>query len=99
MQITLDSQILHIESGSTLQDIILKVGLNDKSIVLGKVNEQVRSLDYVVSENDVIKFITLKDKEGMQAYRRTLLLILAHAVKVIYPTCTLADCKITDSGF
>ncbi len=99
MQITLDNQIIHIEQGWTLQDIILNVGINDKSIVLGKVNEQLYPLDYVVSENDVVKFITLKDKEGMQAYRRTLLLILAHAVKVIYPTCTLADCKITDSGF
>ena len=99
MQITLDNEILHIETGATLQDVILKTGLSDKSIVLGKVNEQVRPLNYVLRDNDVVKFITLKDKEGMQAYRRTLLLILAHAVKVIYPTCTLADCKVTDTGF
>ena len=39
MQITLDNEILHIETGATLQDVILKTGLSDKSIVLGKVNE------------------------------------------------------------
>ncbi len=99
MQIYLDDKILQIEPNISLQELLTLEGLNDKPIVLGKVNGIVRPLDYVVNQNDKVKFITLKDKEGITAYRRTLLLILAHAVKVVYPTCTLADCKVTDTGF
>lgn len=99
MQVYLDDKILQIKPNISLQELLILEGLNDKSIVLGKVNDKVCPLDYIVNENDKIKFISLKDKEGITAYRRTLLLILAHAVKVVYPTCTLADCKVTDTGF
>ncbi len=99
MQIYLDDKILQIQPNISLQELLILEGLSDKSIVLGKVNDTLCSLDYVLNENDKVKFITLKDKEGITAYRRTLLLILAHAVKVVYPTCTLADCKVTDTGF
>ncbi len=99
MQIYLEEEILHIDKNLSLQEIISLKGFNDKTIVLGKVNDKVRPLSYIVNDSDKVKFITLKDKEGIMAYRRTLLLILAHAVKVVYPTCILADCKVTDTGF
>ncbi len=99
MQIYLDNEILQIQPNTSLQELVVLSGLNDKVVVLGKVNDEVRPLTYILNENDSVKYITLKDKEGITAYRRTLLLIFAHALKVVYPTCLLADCKVTDTGF
>ena len=95
-----DSQVFEIENNISILEFITRhMETAAKQTVLAEVNGKVVNLSHTLKDGDTVKLIALKDKEGINAYRRTLATIFAHAVKEIYPTCCLGEAKITDSGF
>lgn len=95
-----NNQIIEIENNISVSEFITKYfETSVKQVVLAEVNGKVVNLSHLLKDEDKVKLITLKDKEGINAYRRTLVTIFAHAVKEIYPTCCLGEAKLTDTGF
>ena len=60
--------------------------LKDNFDVLAcKVNNEVKSLNTILKENDEIEFIYKKDRDGARIYNRGVLFIMAKAFKELYP--------------
>ncbi len=70
-----------------------------RNAVAGEVNGELVDLSHVLKEGDFVKFITLKDEEGLKIYRHTCSHVLAQAIKTIFPTCNLAIGPVVENGF
>ncbi len=70
-----------------------------RNAVAGEVNGVLVDLSHVLKEGDNVKFITLKDEEGLKIYRHTCSHVLAQAIKTIFPTCNLAIGPVVENGF
>ncbi len=101
MVIYLDTdQKLEVQFNISIKELLSSFeGGFDKNIVLANVNGEIVNLSHILKENDKVNFISIKESEGLTAYRNTLMHVFAHAVKEIYPTCILASGKVTETGF
>lgn len=70
-----------------------------RNAVAGEVNGELVDLSHVLKDGDFVKFITLKDEEGLKIYRHTCSHVLAQAIKTIFPTCSLAIGPVVENGF
>ncbi len=64
-----------------------------------EVNGQVTDLRTVVDADCELNILTVKDKEGLAAYRHTCSHVLAEAVKNLYPEAKIAIGPSIDNGF
>ena len=70
-----------------------------RNAVAGEVNGELVDLSHVLKDGDNVKFITLKDEEGLKIYRHTCSHVLAQAIKTIFPTSNLAIGPVVENGF
>ncbi len=60
--------------------------LPDKNeIIAARVNNETTSLSYKIKVNSTIEFLTIKDNDGMEIYRRTLSFLLEKAICKLFP--------------
>ena len=57
----------------------------DSNIIACKINNEVKSLNYELKENDEVELLNTKDRDGARIYTRGLLFIMAKAFKELYP--------------
>ena len=78
-----------------------KDAIKEKENVLAcYVNNEVKSLNYVLKENDEVDLIDLTSRDGGRIYTRGLLFIMAMAFKEIYPEAKLTvNYQLTSSMF
>lgn len=57
----------------------------DKNIIACKINNEVKSLNYVLKDKDKVELINTTDRDGARIYTRGLLFIMTKAFKELYP--------------
>ena len=96
INITVDGEKHKVNSGMTLEEISKDFEKNFKyPILIARVNNRLRELTNVISEDSNIEFIDLTDKQGSRVYISGLIYILIYAVKKLYGES--ADIKVEHS--
>jgi len=57
----------------------------ENNIIACKINNEVKSLNYELKENDEVELLNTTDRDGARIYTRGLLFIMAKAFKELYP--------------
>ncbi len=84
--ITLNNDKYEIEKKTTLLELTRRFKDSYKSaIVAARVNNDIKDLNYELSEDSKVKFIDLTDEDGMRIYRRSLYFIFIKAVNELFP--------------
>lgn len=81
---------VELEKGGSLHDLISDIEKNGRKIcrlrVLGaKVNNQIRELSYIPTQDDNVIFIDLDNADGLRIYTRSLHFVYIKALKELYP--------------
>ncbi len=96
INITVNGKKNKINSGMTLEEISKDYEKDYKyPILIAKVNNRLRELTEVISEDSDIEFIDLTTKQGSRVYVSGLIYILLYAVKKLYGES--ADIKVEHS--
>lgn len=100
MKITLRDEVKEFPQGTTVAEVAgaISEGLKRAALV-AKVNGEVVDLATPLTKDSTVEILTVKDPEGLQAYRHTSAHILAQAVKRIFPTAKLAIGPAIQNGF
>lgn len=70
-----------------------------KSAVAGKVNDEIRPLDFVVDTDARVAIITDKDDEGLQVLRNTAAFVFEMVASKQYPSVRLGTSELEEDGF
>lgn len=70
-----------------------------KSAVAGKVNDEIRPLDFVVDTDARVAIITDKDEEGLQVLRNTAAFVFEMVASKQYPSVRLGASELEEDGF
>lgn len=70
-----------------------------RAALFGRVNGKSVDLDYTVTEDCTVQIVTFRDPEGRRVFNRSCALVLAQAVKAVYPTAKLAAGMELEQGF
>lgn len=70
-----------------------------KSAVAGKVNDEIRPLDFVVDTDARVAIITDKDEEGLQVLRNTAAFVFEMVASKQYPSVRLGISELEEDGF
>ena len=89
------SQELTVESGSTAFDV---VGA-DRSIVVARVNGELRDLAHVLAEGDEVEGVSVESPEGLAVLRHSTAHVLAQAVQDTFPDARLGIGPPIKDGF
>ncbi len=88
------------DSGVTVGEVAKSLGGDVYRVsVAGKLDGKTVDFCHKISSDCNLSFITAKDKEGLDIYRHTCAHVLAQALKIIYPTCSLAIGPVIENGF
>ena len=90
MKIIYKDRQIEIPEGSRVIDVFGKEIEEAKvEIVTCKINHEVKSLDTVLQEENVVELLNLSDRDGSRAYIRGLLFIMSMAFHELYPELKL----------
>ncbi|HEY9060198.1 MAG TPA: nucleoside kinase [Pseudobacteroides sp.] len=67
-------------------------------IFAAKVNNDIKELNYIITDNCDLEFLDLTDEDGMRIYRRSLHFILIKAVHDLFPERKLVICHTISKG-
>lgn len=84
----------------TLQHIAASIGAGlAKAAIAGRVNDKLVDLDTLVTDDASIQMITDRDPEGLEVIRHSCAHLLAHAVKLLFPTAQVTIGPVIENGF
>ena len=79
-----------IECGTSLLELYKQIGLELRYPVLtARVNYKLQNLNFLIYKPKDIEFLDASSSAGMRCYVRTLSMVLAEAVRELYPDCDL----------
>lgn len=91
IELKINNRVYQFEEGTTLEEIVNKINLNDRDIIVaGIINNRICDLSKPVEESSTVKFVTINDEIGNRIYRRSLFLLLARSVYELYPKAKLS---------
>ena len=86
VNIKVDGQDISVPLGTEITEIAKDYQKNYKDqIILAVYNHKLRELNNPVTEDGLIDFVTVASKNGKRAYRRSVVLLMQHALKELYP--------------
>lgn len=95
--ITIDGEVRQIKAGTRLQTLAREAQDNyPDEIVLAVYNHKLRELHHKVRSDGDITFLTVLDKNGRRAYRRSVVFLLQKAISEKYPQQTV-DVRVMHS--
>ncbi len=95
-----DGSIKSFESSLSVGAIARSIAPSlGKAAVAGRLNGQLVDLGHLVSGDAELAIITGSDVEGLEVIRHSTAHLLAHAVKVLYPTAQVTIGPVIDDGF
>ena len=96
MQIKLNNQILDVEEGTPIKELLKKVDFEDA--IGARFNNEIKSLNYKLKEPGTLEFINMSDRDGIRIYRKGLLYIIGMAIEELYPnTKVLVHYQLSNS--
>ena len=110
MNIIYKNMAVDVPEGTTVYENFIEVINSEENIIACIVNNEVKSLDYVLKENDEVELMNTSARDGARIYTRGLLFIMAMAFEKVYPEikltvnhqltscmyCKLKDTEITE---
>ena len=111
MRIQYKDKKIEVEKGKTIAEIFSKEIKECKYPVIGAIyNNEYFCLDKKIDEEGTIELLDISTKEGLRAYRRTLIFIFAKALRKIFPDnratvnyqmanaiyCDIGDIEVTE---
>ena len=86
MKVIYKNMEFEVEKNSKVKEAFIEeIEKENSNIIACKVNNEVKSLDYVLKENDKLELLDTIDRDGARIYTRGLLFIMAKAFKEVYP--------------
>ena len=79
-----------IDENMTVYDAFTDAIKEQENVIACLINNEVKSLNYVLKENDEVEFIDKSSRDGARIYTRGLLFVMSMAFKKLYP-----DIKLT----
>lgn len=84
----------------TIMEIAESIGSGlAKAAVAGAINGTLVDTFYVVDKDATIRIITDRDPEGLEIIRHSTAHLLAHAVKILFPTAQVTIGPVIENGF
>lgn len=86
MKIVYKNLKVEVEDSSKVKDFFKEeIQKENSNIIACKINNEVKSLDYILQENDNVELLDTTDRDGARIYTRGVLFIMAKAFKELYP--------------
>jgi uridine kinase len=87
VRVTIDGTAIDVAPGTTLRQILAQHPecRDGEESVGAKVNNKIADFDRAIDEDCVVEFFTLRSREGMRLYQRSLSCILVMAVREVFP--------------
>lgn len=86
MQVSYKDVIIDVKQGTPVNELLSEVIQKAEcKIIACKFNNEVKSLNYKIQSDGNIELIDIKDKDGIQIYRRGLVYIISKAFSEVYP--------------
>ena len=96
----LDGKKIHFEKSISGFDLTKKISKSlEKTALIMEVNGDLKDLSYQITKEAKVRFITPKDKEGLEVIRHDAAHILAMAVQELYPKTQVTIGPVIDNGF
>src|SRR5690349_15828595 len=70
-----------------------------KAALAGKVNGKLVDTFYLVDNDADVRIITDREQEGLEVIRHSTAHLLAHAVKLLFPTAQVTIGPVIENGF
>ncbi len=101
IKITLpDGSVKEYSKGITAGEIAFDIGKRlGNDAVAAKINGHLKDLGAKIGEDSKLVILTIKDKEGLEAYRHSLAHLLAAAVMELYPNTKRTIGPAIENGF
>ena len=80
---------VEVEEKATVIQIFKDKIKENQNIIACMVNNEVKPLNYVLSENDEVELLDTTTRDGARTYTRGLLFIMSKAFREVYPNVTL----------
>ena len=111
MKIQYKDKKIEVEKGKTIAEVFSKEIEESKYPIIGAIyNNEYFCLDKKIDEEGTIELLDISTKEGLRAYRRTLIFIFAKALRKIFPDnratvnyqmanaiyCDIGDIEVTE---
>ncbi len=95
-----DSSVIEAEKGSTVYDIIGRIGKGlQKAAIAAYINDEPSDLSSIVNEDFSLKVILFDSDAGRDIFRHSASHLMAQAVKRLYPGAKLAVGPAIEKGF
>lgn len=95
-----DGSKKEFESVVTVSELASSISTSlAKNAVAGKVDGEVKPLDFSLAEDHEVAILTNKDAEGLSVLRATVAFVLEAIVKEKYPEIKLGQAEISENGF
>lgn len=95
-----DGSKKEINHALTIKEVASSIATSlAKSAVAGKVNDEIRPLDFVVDTDARVAIITDKDEEGLQVLRNTAAFVFEMVASKQYPSVRLGTSELEEDGF
>ena len=101
MKIQYKENILEVQEGQSIQEILKEEIENSEYTVIGAIfNNEYENLSYKIFEDGRLELIDVSSKEGSKIYRRTMVYILAKSFEKLYPNNKInVNYQLTNSMF
>ena len=111
MKIQIKDKMIEVEKGKTIEEAFKDEIEKSKYTVIGAIyNNEYMCLNKKIDEDGTIELLDISSKEGLRAYRRTLIFIFAKALREIFPDnratvnyqmanaiyCDIGDIEVTE---
>ena len=92
---------VYAKKGTKVSEILKEqIEKSEYSVVAAKVNNEYKSLDYILEDDGNIELVKINSKEGMRIYRKTLIFIMGKAFHRTYPDAHLiVDYQLSNSMY
>jgi threonyl-tRNA synthetase len=84
---------------TTAGDLLAGGGAPDRSVLVARVNGELRDLSHVVVGGDVVEPVTAGEQDGLDVLRHSAAHVLAQAVQEVHPTARLGIGPPVQDGF
>lgn len=90
MRINFQDNLIEIKDAISIQELFAKeIEASNKMIIAARVNNEIKSLDFVIEKDCVIELIDRTNIDGRRIYTRGLLYVMGKAFHELYPKALL----------
>lgn len=83
----------------TISEIIDLAGQSNRRILAARINGRLVDLSFVVSHDSIVHLVSVDDNDALAIIRATGAILLAAAVREMYPNALLAEAHASNEGF